>query len=58
LANRTESRAIPALIAELNQGELTDCLREAAELFLGDDEEYAAWGPYDFAEVLRLRLSL
>jgi len=46
------------LIAELNQGELTDCLREAAELFLGDDEEYAAWGPHDFAEVLRLRLSL
>jgi HEAT repeat protein len=55
LANRTESRAIPTLIAELNRGELTDHLREAAELFLGDDEEYAAWGPHDFAEALRLR---
>ena len=55
LANRKESRASPALIAELNQGELSDHLREAAESFLGDSEQYAEWGPHDFAEALRLR---
>jgi HEAT repeat protein len=57
LANRTESKAIPALIAKLNQGELTDYLREAAELFLGDDGD-AAWGPHDFAEALGLDFPL
>lgn len=58
LANRKESRAIPALIAELNRGELSDHLREAAESFLGDSEQYAEWGPHDFAEALRLHFQL
>jgi HEAT repeat protein len=58
LANRKESRAIPALIAGLNQGELSDHLREAAESFLGDSEEHAEWGPDDFVEALRLRFPL
>jgi HEAT repeat protein len=55
LASRKESRAIPVLIAELNHGELSDHLREAAEAFLSDSEQFAGWGPHDFAEALRRR---
>ena len=55
LANRKESRAIPALIAELNRGALSDRLKEAADSFLGESEQHAKWGPHEFAKALRLR---
>ena len=57
LANRKESRAIPALIAELNRGALSSGLGEAAE-FLGTSEHHDEWGAHDFAEALRQRFSV
>jgi len=58
LANRKESRAVPALIAELNQREISDRLREAAETFLGENEQRLGWGPNDFAGALRKQFAL
>lgn len=58
LANRKEPRAVPALIAELNQPEISDRLREAAEAFLGENEQRVGWGPNDFAEALRKQFAL
>jgi HEAT repeat protein len=53
LGNRKEPRAVPALIAELNQREISDRLREAAETFLGENEQRVGWGPSDFTGALR-----
>lgn len=58
LANRKEPRAVPALISELNQPEVSDRLREAAEAFLGENEQRMEWGPNDFAEALRKQFAL
>lgn len=59
LANRKEQRAIPTLIAELNhQREISDRLREAAESFLGNNEERMGWSPNDFATALRRHFAL
>jgi len=58
LANRKESRAVPALIAELNQREISDRLKEAAETFLGENEQRLGWGPNDFAGALRKQFAL
>jgi HEAT repeat protein len=58
LAYRKEPRAVPALIAELNQLEISYRLREAAETFLGENEQHEGWGPNDFAEALRKQFAL
>lgn len=55
LANRKESRVIPTLVAELNQGTVSNRLREAAESFLGECEEHEKWDGHDFAKALSLR---
>lgn len=55
LANRKESRVIPTLITQLNQGTASDRLREAAESFLGESEEHEKWDGHDFAKALSLR---
>jgi hypothetical protein len=39
LAKRLDQRALPALIAESNQPEISDRAFEAAETFLGDSFE-------------------
>src|SRR5437667_4455290 len=62
LANRKESRAVPALIAELNQREISDRLREAAETFLGENEQRLGWvrtiSPGRFGSNLRCEAAL
>jgi HEAT repeat protein len=58
LANRGESQAIPPLVAELNQGTVSDPLREAAESFLGESEQHEKWDGHDFAKALKLRFPL
>lgn len=58
LANRNELRAIPALIAELEQPDISDRLRDAAELFLGENEQRVEWTSEDYVAVLRKRVSL
>jgi HEAT repeat protein len=58
LANRNEPRAVPALIAELNQREISDRLREAAGTFLGVNEPRTGWSPNEFVEALRKRFAL
>lgn len=58
LANRSESRAIPLLIAELNQGLMSDPLREAAESFLGKSEQHKTWDGHDFVKALKLHFRL
>jgi HEAT repeat protein len=58
LANRGESQAIPPLIAELNQGVVSDPLREAAESFLGESEQHEKWDGHDFAKALKLYFRL
>lgn len=55
LANRKESRVIPTLISELNQGAVSGRLREAAESFLGESEQHEKWDGHDFAKALSLR---
>jgi len=58
LANRKEPRAVPALIAELNRRQVSGRLREAAETFLGANEQLMGWSPTDFAEALRKQFAL
>jgi HEAT repeat protein len=58
LANRKEPMAVPALISELNQREISDRLRGAAETFLGVSERRSGWSPSDFAEALRKYFAL
>lgn len=58
LANRRESQAIPLLVAELNQGMMSDALREAAESFLGENEQHKKWDGHDFAKALKLHFRL
>jgi HEAT repeat protein len=58
LANRKEPRAVPALIAELNQRQISGRLREAAETFLGVNEQRTGWSPTDFTEALRKLFAL
>jgi HEAT repeat protein len=58
LAKRKDRKAIPALIGELSQGDLSDRLREASEAFLGEGEEHPEWGAHEFAEALRAHLTL
>ena len=58
LARRKERRAIPVLIGELNRGDLSYRLREAAEAFLGECEQHPEWGAREFAKALRTQLTL
>lgn len=55
LAHRKESGAIPTLVAELNHGTVSERLREAAESFLGENEQHETWDGYDFAKALSRR---
>jgi len=58
LAKRKESRAIPALISILRQGAVSDRLREAAELFLGEGEQPEKWSATDLVNTLSQRFPL
>jgi HEAT repeat protein len=58
LGKRKELRALPALIAELNQPEVSDPLKEAAESFLGANESLSDWGPSDYLRALKDHFSL
>ena len=58
LAKRRESRAIPLLVAELNQGWMSDPLREAAESFLGENEQHKMWDGHEFVKALKLHFRL
>jgi HEAT repeat protein len=53
LGKRKDQRALPTLIAELNQPEISDRVIEAAEAFLGDKEQTADRSPGDFVAALK-----
>lgn len=58
LAKRRDKRALPALIAELNQAEPSDRAFEAAEAFLDDTLEGARRSPSEYVVALKRRFSL
>jgi HEAT repeat protein len=58
LAKRQDRRALPAVIAELNDPEMTTRITDAAELFLGEGENRQDWRPGDYVAALRKRFSL
>jgi HEAT repeat protein len=58
LAKRQDQRALPALIAELNQPEISDRAFEAAETFVGDSLEGSDRSPSGYVAALKQRFSL
>jgi HEAT repeat protein len=58
LSKRKVLRALPALIAELNQPNISDRLKNAAELLLDDKEHRIDWSSNDYAVALRKHYSL
>lgn len=58
LAKRRDTRALPALIAELNQAEPSDRAFEAAEAFLDCALDEPRRSPNDYIAALRQRFSL
>jgi hypothetical protein len=58
LAKRMEQRALPALVAELDQPEISDRMIEAAESFLGESEDRHDWSPRDYVAALKMRFSM
>ena len=58
LAKRQDQRALPALIAELNQSEIHDRAFEAAETFLGDSLEGLDRNPTDYVAAIKQRFTL
>jgi HEAT repeat protein len=58
LAKRKDQRVLPVLIAELNEPEISLRVTDAAELFLGEDEDRQDWSPTDYVAALRNRFSL
>jgi HEAT repeat protein len=53
LGKRKERRALPALIAELNQPKISDRVIEAAEEFLGNKEQWADRSPGNYVAALK-----
>jgi HEAT repeat protein len=58
LANRKDQRALPALISALSQPEISHCVKEVAESFLGDTEQKTNWSSRDYIAALKTRFSL
>ena len=58
LAKRKELRALHALIAELSQPEVLDGAFEAADWFLGEGNNRAAWGANDYVMALKKHFSI
>jgi len=58
LGKRQDKRALPKLIAELNQPEISDCVIEAAKSFLGEGEHEENWRPENYVDALKKRLSM
>lgn len=57
LAKRHDTRALPALITELNQAELSDRVYEAAEAFLDRAVEEPRRSPNEYVAALKTRFS-
>jgi HEAT repeat protein len=53
LGKRKDRRVVPILIAELNQPESSDRIKEAAEFFMGENEHRADWSPSDYVVALQ-----
>jgi len=58
LSKRKELRVVPALLAELNQPDISERLKGAAESFLDNNERRIGWSPNDYAAALRKQFSL
>jgi HEAT repeat protein len=58
LSKRKDQRALHSLIAELNKPGISDRVKEAAELFLGEHEQSASWSPVDYAAALKKHFTL
>jgi HEAT repeat protein len=58
LGKRKDRRALPALVAELNQSEISDRVLEAAQAFLSETEQAADQSPGDYVAALKKRFSL
>lgn len=58
LSKRQDKRAIPELIAELNQLEISDRVIEATESFLGENEDTENWKPGNYVDALKKRFSM
>jgi HEAT repeat protein len=58
LAKRQDQRALPALIAELNQPEISERAFEAAETFLGDSLEGSDRSPSGYVVAIKQRFTL
>jgi HEAT repeat protein len=58
LAKRHDHRALPALIAELNEPEISMRITDAAESFLGEGEDRKNWHQDSYVAALRKRFSL
>lgn len=58
LAKRQDQRALPALIAELNQPEIPDRAFEAAETFMGDSLEESDRDPSKYVFAIKQRFTL
>jgi hypothetical protein len=58
VGKRKDHRALPAILAELNQPEISDCVIEAAESFLGKSEDKQNWRPGDYVAALKKQYSL
>jgi HEAT repeat protein len=58
LGKRKDRRSLPAIIAELNQPKISDCVIEAAESFLGKGEDRQNWRPGDYVATLKKQFSL
>jgi HEAT repeat protein len=58
LAKRQDQRALPVLITELNQPEVSERAFEAAETFLGDSLEGSDRSPSGYAVAIKQRFTL
>jgi HEAT repeat protein len=58
LAKRQDRRALPALIAKLNEPEISIRITDAAESFLGEGEDRQDWHPDNYVAALKKRFSL
>jgi HEAT repeat protein len=58
LSKRKDQRALPALIFELNQPEISSRVIEAAKAFLDETNQPVDWSPSDYVAALKKRFSL
>jgi HEAT repeat protein len=58
LAKRKDQRALPTLISALSQPEISDCVLEAAESFLGETKQGIKSSSSDYIAALKTRFSM